>query len=154
MFCTQCGHQLPDESRFCPNCGASIANTLTQGPEKKMQPNIIFSKILSEEENFPEAKKLQLGYVIVFISFIIASCVCLFTDELDVIFALIKSVILALIGVGTGNFLVASARKASVNLPPKQAAIFSKIMKKWNYAMKFIPYAYILSMIIAWFRFS
>lgn len=135
MFCTQCGHQLPDESRFCPNCGASIANTLTQGPEKKMQPNIIFSKILSEEENFPEAKKLQLGYVIVFISFIIASCVCLFTDELDVIFALIKSVILALIGVGTGNFLVASARKASVNLPPKQAAIFSKIMKKWNYAM-------------------
>ncbi|MBR5707892.1 MAG: zinc ribbon domain-containing protein, partial [Oscillospiraceae bacterium] len=25
MFCTQCGTQLPDGSRFCTNCGAKLA---------------------------------------------------------------------------------------------------------------------------------
>lgn len=24
MFCTQCGHQLPDGARFCTNCGAAV----------------------------------------------------------------------------------------------------------------------------------
>ena len=24
MFCTQCGAQLPDDSRFCSQCGAKI----------------------------------------------------------------------------------------------------------------------------------
>lgn len=24
MFCTQCGNQLPDDSRFCPRCGAPV----------------------------------------------------------------------------------------------------------------------------------
>lgn len=25
MFCTQCGHQNPDDSRFCAHCGAAVA---------------------------------------------------------------------------------------------------------------------------------
>ncbi|WP_418742245.1 zinc-ribbon domain-containing protein, partial [Enorma massiliensis] len=24
MFCTQCGNQLPDDSRFCSRCGAPV----------------------------------------------------------------------------------------------------------------------------------
>lgn len=24
MFCGNCGHQIPDNSQFCPNCGASV----------------------------------------------------------------------------------------------------------------------------------
>ena len=27
MFCTQCGHQNPDGSRFCARCGAALART-------------------------------------------------------------------------------------------------------------------------------
>ena len=27
MFCTQCGHQNPDGSRFCASCGASLARS-------------------------------------------------------------------------------------------------------------------------------
>lgn len=33
MFCTQCGTKLPDDARFCTNCGASVApKTATQAP--------------------------------------------------------------------------------------------------------------------------
>ena len=30
-FCTQCGHANPDESRFCSNCGASLARATASG---------------------------------------------------------------------------------------------------------------------------
>lgn len=33
MFCTQCGTKLPDDARFCTNCGASVApKAATQAP--------------------------------------------------------------------------------------------------------------------------
>jgi hypothetical protein len=25
MFCSQCGHQVPDDANFCPSCGAPVA---------------------------------------------------------------------------------------------------------------------------------
>ena len=31
MFCTQCGHQNPDGSRFCARCGAAVARTGGEG---------------------------------------------------------------------------------------------------------------------------
>ena len=31
MFCTQCGHQNPDGSRFCARCGAAVARTAGEG---------------------------------------------------------------------------------------------------------------------------
>ena len=31
MFCTQCGHQNPDGSRFCSRCGAALTRAGTEG---------------------------------------------------------------------------------------------------------------------------
>ena len=31
MFCTQCGHQNPDGSRFCARCGATLARPGSEG---------------------------------------------------------------------------------------------------------------------------
>lgn len=38
MFCRECGNELPINSKFCPNCGASIANG------EKDEPEIIIMK--------------------------------------------------------------------------------------------------------------
>ena len=32
MFCTQCGHQNPDGSRFCARCGAALASAVPAAP--------------------------------------------------------------------------------------------------------------------------
>ena len=41
MFCTQCGAQLPDDSRFCSQCGAKIipesAAQTRQAPQQNFQ---------------------------------------------------------------------------------------------------------------------
>ena len=31
MFCTQCGHQNPDNSRFCSRCGAALSRPAAEG---------------------------------------------------------------------------------------------------------------------------
>lgn len=52
MFCSNCGNQLPDDTKFCNNCGAQLAanenpaaapNVAQKAPEKaaKKKPNII-----------------------------------------------------------------------------------------------------------------
>lgn len=35
MYCKQCGQQIPDETRFCPNCGA------TQGDEAPISASVL-----------------------------------------------------------------------------------------------------------------
>ena len=40
MFCTQCGTKLPDDARFCTNCGASVApKAATQAPAPAADPS-------------------------------------------------------------------------------------------------------------------
>ena len=34
MFCTECGHKLPDNVKFCTNCGAKLDGE----PEQKLAP--------------------------------------------------------------------------------------------------------------------
>ncbi|NLF36093.1 MAG: zinc ribbon domain-containing protein [Clostridiaceae bacterium] len=33
MYCTNCGKQIPDDSKFCTNCGANVSK-----PEMSQQP--------------------------------------------------------------------------------------------------------------------
>lgn len=44
MFCTKCGKELPDDARFCPNCGAD----LTAGKQMQDTANRVFEN--SERE--------------------------------------------------------------------------------------------------------
>ncbi len=32
MYCLKCGTQMPNEARFCPNCGESVRRTDAQHP--------------------------------------------------------------------------------------------------------------------------
>lgn len=32
MFCMRCGSNMPEDSNFCPNCGASIHNNSSATP--------------------------------------------------------------------------------------------------------------------------
>ncbi len=37
MFCTQCGHQHPEGSRFCASCGAALSRTGGGGGERAVE---------------------------------------------------------------------------------------------------------------------
>ena len=37
MFCTQCGHQNPEGSRFCASCGAALSRTGGGGGERAVE---------------------------------------------------------------------------------------------------------------------
>ncbi len=37
MFCTQCGHQNPEGSRFCASCGAALSRTSGGGGERAVE---------------------------------------------------------------------------------------------------------------------
>ena len=38
MFCNQCGNEIPNETRFCPNCGAPVAAPAPEQPAAPAQP--------------------------------------------------------------------------------------------------------------------
>lgn len=64
MFCSNCGKQIPDNSRFCENCGSrvEIENTL-QPPRQEPQWSTLQSHV--EEETFTESPRQskKLGFV-------------------------------------------------------------------------------------------
>lgn len=35
MFCINCGKQINDGSKFCPECGAKIEDPIQTGPDRK-----------------------------------------------------------------------------------------------------------------------
>ena len=37
MFCTQCGQQNPEDSRFCARCGAPISGSSSGGGERSVE---------------------------------------------------------------------------------------------------------------------
>lgn len=36
MFCTKCGEQIPDNSKFCTKCGARLDGAFEDAPTKKL----------------------------------------------------------------------------------------------------------------------
>jgi hypothetical protein len=47
MFCTQCGHKLPDDARFCSGCGARLATE--EAPAAPQAPALIPALPVAEE---------------------------------------------------------------------------------------------------------
>lgn len=80
MFCMKCGKQLPDDARFCPSCGASIAQSAPEPqPETVAQPftddtpanegaqfttNDVPVDDTPAEEMPPKKKKKKLGLIL------------------------------------------------------------------------------------------
>ncbi|WP_442866699.1 zinc-ribbon domain-containing protein, partial [Aminicella lysinilytica] len=38
MYCKKCGHQLSEEDRFCPNCGAKVEERVNMFAENDFVP--------------------------------------------------------------------------------------------------------------------
>ncbi len=56
MFCTQCGHQNPDDSRFCSRCGTALSAPATgQGSAVETTSTISLSALDSALEGTPDA---------------------------------------------------------------------------------------------------
>ena len=53
MFCTQCGAQLPDDSRFCSQCGAKIIPESAAQTRQAPQQN--YSQQQSYQQPYPQA---------------------------------------------------------------------------------------------------
>ena len=53
MFCKECGNELPTNSKFCPNCGTSIAITNNVTNEEKDKPEVIIMKGLCNRVKNP-----------------------------------------------------------------------------------------------------
>ncbi|MGC9000874.1 WG repeat-containing protein, partial [Caldisericum sp.] len=46
MFCPNCGRQIPDGSKFCPYCGASLEGKYVESKPKRKSTTIIIPLIL------------------------------------------------------------------------------------------------------------
>lgn len=61
MFCTKCGKQIPDSTKFCPYCGANCS------PEQDIagQAGQVFNKVEKELGSaFDEVKQSSMGTAI------------------------------------------------------------------------------------------
>ena len=72
MFCSNCGKQIPDNSRFCENCGSrvEIEDTLTP-PPREPQWSTLQSSV--EEEIFTDSpgQSKKLGFVPMVVIFVV-----------------------------------------------------------------------------------
>lgn len=64
MFCSKCGQQIPDNSRFCENCGSRVEIKNTPQPPRQ-EPQWSAPQSYVEEETFTESPKQskELGFV-------------------------------------------------------------------------------------------
>ena len=53
MFCKECGIELPDNSKFCPNCGTSISDVIATSKEADNEQEIIVMKGLCNRVKNP-----------------------------------------------------------------------------------------------------
>lgn len=64
MFCKYCGAPVPDGSKFCPSCGASLgapaAPKADVKPEPKPEPKPNFTQPETEEEEGPQKPYMSM----------------------------------------------------------------------------------------------
>src|SRR6266568_4524429 len=47
MSCSVCGHPLPDDARFCPNCGAPVGTVASSiGTEERKMVTVLFADLV------------------------------------------------------------------------------------------------------------
>ena len=56
MYCRKCGNQIPNDSLFCPKCGADVAeenDKVTNGEQDILTPEQVTQKSAAEECDSP-----------------------------------------------------------------------------------------------------
>src|SRR4026208_2125035 len=63
MECEFCGHPLPEDARFCPNCGTPVSTTL--GTEERKVVTVLFADLVDStglaQRRDPERARGVLG---------------------------------------------------------------------------------------------
>src|SRR6516165_9325241 len=63
MTCAVCGHMLPEDARFCPNCGAVVGSLL--GTEERKMVTVLFADLVDStglsQRLDPERARSLLG---------------------------------------------------------------------------------------------
>ena len=59
MFCTQCGHELPSDARFCPNCGTPVGGA--EGQDINTTTAAIDIGAFDETEQVDDVPELSEG---------------------------------------------------------------------------------------------
>lgn len=75
MYCSQCGKQIGEDAKFCPNCGAS--NQATQNVQQPSQQPIVVN-VVNNNENVNTNTNVNGGAPIRFKSRWVAFFLCLF----------------------------------------------------------------------------
>lgn len=72
MYCTKCGNELQEESRFCTNCGAPIE--IPQQDEEKPLVSVQGNNQLKKEDIYcaKEHKKRRYGLIAIIIILIVS----------------------------------------------------------------------------------
>ena len=66
-FCTQCGTQMPDAARFCPDCGAehpAADNPATVGPGRAEQADPLHSPAVSADHDYAGIGRRVLAHLV------------------------------------------------------------------------------------------
>ena len=139
MFCPNCGDNLADEAKFCPNCGKQISDEQLATPQQPAS---------ASATNFPELKKMQVGYIIFAATFIAAAILCLCMES--ILSALLWSIVVLIVGVAVGCYLIISSAKAGNSLPEQQNQALIALAKKWTRPLQIIPLIWIVALLISW----
>lgn len=74
MFCSKCGSQLPDSSRFCPKCGASVDGPFVPNnapPVQTMKPTSSFFETVKRNMNNSKIAILILNGIMFLSMFVV-----------------------------------------------------------------------------------
>lgn len=73
MYCTLCGHLLPDDCNYCDNCGSPVQTSQSQTDHQK---TYVSESASSPKTNHPKKPKSLL--ILSFITFALLVCCCVF----------------------------------------------------------------------------
>ena len=82
MFCTQCGSQIPDDSKFCPRCGHAVPS-LEEGPPTTTDAGAAATAEAGEAVGRPRTRLVRLLYLVAALAFFtgLAAAILLITSE-------------------------------------------------------------------------
>lgn len=105
MFCRNCGHEIPDDSKFCESCGAVLQNDARQVSPKYDGGN--YTKNEASDKSSGINGGLSLIVSIVIVSVFLVGILSL----LELVDFSVRSIILVIFGTSVGVIVTKTLRK-------------------------------------------